>query len=266
MKLRNKFMPAMLFCGVVALSSCDKQEQESMEPELEQGMISHILADSAEVTSYSFSGTQVSQINHYDVKTGELESFDRYERDGKGRVLKSSMHAGQNQALLSEQAFHYDNSGQLVKTDMTYYNGSKVEYTAHATYEYDAQDKLQKKTVHEGSGDKAVVKSMTVYEVLPNGNFTQEKQYVVDDNKEVKLFSTTTYSYDASINPFHEVAEPGVASSPNNLVATTTLVHNSKKTYKYNYAYTYDERGYPLTQSVERPDGKRLSYRYLYSN
>lgn len=259
-------MPAMLFCGVVALSSCEKQEQDSIDPVLEQGMISHIFADSAEVTSYNFAGSQVSQINHYDVETGDLESFDKYERDAKGKLLKSSMHAGKSQALLSEQTFHYDNSDQLVKTDMAYYNGSKVEYSAYATYDYDAQDNLQKKTVYEGTGDQAVVKSMTVYEVLPNGNYTQEKQYVIDDNKEVKLFSTTTYSYDASINPFHELAEPGTASSPNNLVAATTLVHNSKKTYKYSYSYTYDERGYPLTQSVERPDGKRLSYRYLYSN
>ncbi len=261
-------MPAMLFCGVVALSSCDKQEQDSMEPVLEQGVISHILVDSAEVTSYKFAGRQLSQINHYDVKTGDLETFDKYERDGKGRLLKSSMHAGSNSAVLSEQTFHYDNSDKLVKADMSYYNGNKVEYAAYAAYEYNAQDKLEKKTVFEGTdGDsKAQVKSVTVYEVLPNGNYSQEKQYVIDDNQEPKLFSTTTYSYDTSLNPFHELAEPGTASSPNNLVAATTVVHNSKKTYKYNYAYTYDERGYPLTQSVEKPDGKRQTYRYLYSN
>ncbi len=261
-------MPAMLMLGVVAFSSCEKQENGSIQPELEQGMISHILADSSEVTSYNFAGKQLSQINHYDVETGDLESFEKYERDGKGQLIKSSTFAGGNHNLLSEQTFTYETNGQLTKSTMAYYNGSKLEYTAYATYAYDTQGNLEKKSVYEGKDAEqgGKLKSYTVYEVLPNGNYTQEKQYVIDDNKEAKLFSTTTYSYDTSVNPFHGLAEPGTASSPNNLVASNTVVHNTKKTYKYSYSYTYDERGYPLTQAVVSPNGKRQSFNYLYSN
>ncbi|GAB3820644.1 hypothetical protein [Pontibacter rugosus] len=267
MKLRNKFIPAVLFFGVVALSSCEKQEHESMDPVMEQGVISHILADSAEVTSYNFAGKQLSQINHYNVETGDLESFEKYERDSKGKVVKSTMHGAGTHALLSEQVYHYNTNNRLVKTEMSYYNGSKVEYQGFATYEYDAKNYLEKKTVFEGTdNEKAAVKSYTLYEVLPNGNYAQEKQFIIDDKSDAKLFSTTTYSYDSSVNPFHELAEPGTASSPNNLVAAVTEVHNSKKTYKYNYTYTYDERGYPLTQAVASPNGKNQTYKYLYSN
>ncbi|RIJ42858.1 hypothetical protein [Pontibacter oryzae] len=268
MKLRNKFLPAMLMLGVVAFSSCDKQENESFQPEMEQGKISHILVDSAEVTSYNFSGSQLSQINHFDEESGNLESFEKYERDSKGKLLKSSVFAGGNKSLLSEQTFTYESNGQLSKSNMAYYNGSKLEYSAYATYEYNTQNKLEKKSVYEGSDadNKGKLKSYTLYEVLPNGNYTQEKQYVIDDNNDAKLFSTTTYSYDANVNPFNELAEPGVASSPNNMVAASTVVHNTKKTYKYSYSYTYDERGYPLTQTVVSPNGKRQTYRYLYSN
>lgn len=254
--------------GVVAFSSCEKQEGESVQPEFEQGMISHIMADSAEVTSYSFAGKQLSQVNHYDVETGDLESFEKYERDSKGRILKTSMYAGKNQALLSEQSFTYNTSGELTKSSMAYYNNNKLEYTAYATYEYDSNNKLEKKSLFEGTDEEGQgeLKSFTKYEVLPNGNYTQEKQYVVDDNNEAKLFSTTTNSFDASTNPFHGLTEPGTASSPNNLVASKTVVHSSKKTYEYSYTYTYDERGYPLTQTVVSPNGKRQTYKYLYSN
>lgn len=268
MKLRNKFMPAMLMLGVVAFSSCDKQETETMEPVLEQGALSHILADSAEVTSYNYAGSQLSQVNHYDTESGGLETYEKYERDAKGRLVKSRIFSAGNHVLLSEQEFVYNTSGQLTQSLMTYYNGSKVEYQAYATYKYNADERLEKKTVYEGTPEQenATVKSYTVYEVLTNGNYTQEKQYVMDDNGEAALFSTTTFSFDTNVNPLHEHAEPGTASSPNNLVASSTLVHNSKKTYKYAYTYTYDERGLPLSQTAVTPDGKRQTYQYLYSN
>jgi len=261
-------MPAILFCGVVALSSCEKNEQESVDPEFEQGMISHILADTSEVTSYTFAGAQLSQVNHYDKKTSEIESFDKYERDASGKVIKASTYAAGSHALLAEQKYTYDSHGLLTRTDMTYYNGGKLEYSAYATYAYDEAKNLQKKSlfeVREGQ-EEATEKSYTTYAVLPNGNYTEEKQYVIDDKGEAILFSTTTYSYDTNQNPFHEFAEPGSASSPNNLVASSALVHNSKKTYAYAYAYTYDERGYPLTQTVVTPTGKREAYSFLYSN
>ena len=254
--------------GVVAFSSCEKQENDSIQPTLEHGTISHIMADSSEVTSYNFAGSRLSQVNHYDVETGELESFEKYERDQKGRISKSSSYAAASKALLSEQVFTYNTSGVLTKSSMAYYNGSKLEYTAYATYEYDANNKLEKKSLFEGKDGEGEgkLKTYTTYEVLPNGNYIQEKQYVIDDNSEAKLFSTTTNSYDSQTNPFHNLAEPGTASSPNNLVASTTEVHSSKKIYKYTYAYTYDERGYPLSQTVASPGGKSATYKYLYSN
>ncbi|MHA6249368.1 hypothetical protein ACXYMU_15610 [Pontibacter sp. CAU 1760] len=268
MNLKNRWMPALLFCGVVALSSCDRNEQESVNPEFEQGMISHILADSAKVTSYSFSGKQLGQVNHFDEKSGEVESYDRFERDGSGKILKTIAYAAGGQRVLSEQQHSYNSHGLLTKTDLLYFNGDKVEYSAYATYSYDEQNHLQKKSMFEVEGDKkdATLKSYTVYEVLPNGNYVSEKQYVVDDKGQTSLFSTTTYSYDNNQNPFHQLAEPGVASSPNNMVASTAVVHSSSKTYQYQYAYTYDERGYPLTQSVVSPSGKRQAYSFLYSN
>ncbi|GAA4440823.1 hypothetical protein GCM10023188_38570 [Pontibacter saemangeumensis] len=260
-------MPALLFCGVVALSSCEKNEQESVEPEFSQGMISHIMADSSEVASYAFAGKQLSQVNHYNKKTGELETYDKYERDGSGKLLKSTTHAAGSHALLSEQTYTYNDKGQLTKTDMLYYNAGKLEYTAYATYEYDEKKNLKQKSLFEVNDKKeAVQKSYTTYELLPNGNFAEEKQYVIDDKGEASLFSTTTYSYDTNQNPLHEFAEPGNASSPNNLLASTAVVHNSKKTYKYAYTYTYDERGLPLTQSVVTPSGKNEAYNYMYSN
>ena len=267
MKLKNRLMPALLFCGVAALSSCEKNEQESVNPEFTQGVISHILADSSEVTSYAFAGKNLSQVNHYDKKTGELETFEKYERDGSGKLLKATTHAAGSHALLSEQVYTYNDKGLLAKTDMTYYNAGNLEYTAYATYEYDEKKHLKKKSLFEVNDKKeARQKSYTTYALLPNGNYAEEKQYVVDEKGEASLFSTTTYSYDSNQNPFYEFAEPGSASSPNNLVASKALVHNSKKTYAYAYAYTYDERGLPLTQTVTKPGGKSQAYSYLYSN
>ena len=251
--------------GVVALSSCEKSEQENMEPTFEQGTISQVLADSSKVTAYNFAGQLVTQINHYDRENGELETFEKFERDAKGKLTKVSTHAGANHALLSEEVYEYSTTGELQKTTSTYYSGSKVEYSTQATYSYKKDQTLEKKTVYEGIGDKAKTKSYTTYEALPNRNYTQEKQYIVDDKGTAKLFSTTTFSYDTNHNPFFEVAEPGTASSPNNLIASSTTVHGTGKTYKYTYTYKYDEAGYPVSQTVVKPNGNRETYTYVYS-
>jgi YD repeat-containing protein len=267
MKLKNRFLPAMLLFGVVALSSCEKSEQDKVTPEFEQGTISQILSDSSKITTYNLAGQLVTQVNHYDKESGELESFEKFERDAKGKLTKATIHAGSNHAVLSEQLYTYSVKGILEKTTSSYYNSGKVEYNTFATYKYSADQRLEKKTVFEGTAasENAKAKSYTTYEALPNGNYTQEKQFVVDDKGNAKLFSTTTYSYDANHNPFFEFAEPGTASSPNNLIAANTVVHGSDKKYKYTYTYTYDQSGYPVSQTVVKPNGERETYTYVYS-
>ncbi|MFD2245866.1 hypothetical protein [Pontibacter ruber] len=268
MKLKNRILPAMLFFGVVALSSCEKQENETVDPTLEQGMISHVMVDSAEVTSYKFSGKQLSQINHYNKETGELETFEKFDRDNKGRLYKASTLLASSNALLAEQQYTYNQKGDLTKTTSAYYTGGNMEYSSYATYEYSSDKKLEKKIVFDGSEtDKdSKAKSYITYEVLPNGNYSQEKQYIIDEKGDGKLYSTTTYSFDSNLNPFHEISEPGVASSPNNVISASTVVHGSKKTYTYKYSYKYDERGYPLSQTVTNPKGQVETFKYLYSN
>ncbi len=258
----------MLFLGVAALSSCDRNDEESVVPTVATaGQISHIMADSADVTSYNFAGAQLSQINHYNKETGELESFERYEHNSDGKVVKASTYTGDTHTLLAVQEFTYDNKGLLSKTQSSYYNGNKVDYTSFATYEYSTDNKLSKKSVFEGTeGKDAEAKSYIAYEVLPNGDYSQEKQYVLNSKDQAVLFSTTTYSYDANKNPFYAFAEPGKASSPNNLIAAVTQVHASKKTYKYQYAYQYNEQGSPISQAVTTPNGKSETYTYQYGN
>lgn len=276
MKLKNKFLPAMFLFSVVALSACDKDEQESVNPMVDpmvspvlqaEGQISHVMMDSAEVTSYNFAGKQLSQLNHYNKETGALESFEKYDRDPKGKVLKASTYTGDSHTLLAEQTFTYGTNGLLNKTLTNYYDGTALAYTAYTTFDYNAGNKLEKKTVFEGEEDKAAeAKSFIKYEVLPNGNYGQEKQYVLNSKGEAVLFSTTTYAYDTNQNPFYAFAEPGKASSPNNLVASTTEVNASKKTYQYKYTYQYDARDFPVSQTVTTPNGKSETYAYLYSN
>ena len=259
-------MPAMLFAGVVALSSCEKNEQDVMNPTFEQGTIAQVLVDSTEVTSYNYNGSSVSQVNHFNEATGELESFEKFVFDASGKLIKSYTHAGSNHTVLSEQNYNYNNSGRLANSTVSYFRGGKTEYSTYTSYDYSSDNKLEKKSSYEGSSAEGKLKSYTTYEVLPNGNYSQEKQFVIDDEGTAKLFSTTTYSYDTNTNPFFAIAEPGTASSPNNLVASSSLVHGSKKTYEYSYTYQYDERGYPTSQTVVSPSGKREVFKYLYSN
>ena len=259
-------MPAMLLAGVVVFSSCEKNEQDVMTPTFEQGSIAHVMVDSTEVTSFNYNGSTVSQINHFNEESGELESFEKFVTDASGKMVKSSTHAANNHAVLSDQTYTYDSKGQLTNSATNYYAAGKVEYSAYATYEYNSDNKLEKKSVYEGATKDGELKSYTTYETLPNGNFGQEKQFVIDSEGTAKLFSTTTYSYDTNSNPFHTIAEPGKASSPNNIVASTLLVHGSGKTYKYSYTYQYDERGYPTSQTVVSPAGNRQTFKYAYSN
>jgi hypothetical protein len=255
----------MLMFGVVALSSCERSEQESSNPSLEQGTLSHVMLDSAEVTSFNFAGKQLSRINHYNQETGEVESFDKYERDNKGRLIKSSSYTAKEQQLLSEQLYTYSNKGQLDKTSTTYFMGGKPEYQTYTTFAYDAANKLNKKSVYVGTEQEGTLKSFTTYEVLQNGNYSQEKQFVIDGTATAKLYSTTTNSFDSNPNPFNAFAEPGTTSSPNNLVRSTMEVHNSKKTFTRAYSYKYDESSYPTSQTVTLPNGKSQTFKYVYT-
>ncbi len=267
MKLKNRILPAMLLFGVVAFSSCDDKEKDTLQPTFEQGSISYVMADSAEVTSYNYAGKELSQINYYDKESGELESFEKYVRDAKGNVIKVTTYAGENHVILSDQDYRYNDKNQLAKTTASYYSGSKLEYSAVTTFDYNSRKELKKKSVYEGKdAESTKLKSYTTYEVLPNGNYSQEKQYVIDGKGKGKLFSTTTYTYDTNHNPFFEHGEPGATASPNNITKGSTMVHGSKKVYSYNYTYKYDERGYPVSQTVTSPDGESETYTYLYSN
>ena len=266
MKLKNRFLPAMLLFGGVALSSCEKSDNESAKPTFDRGALTHIMLDSAEVTSYKVVGKQLSQVNHYNQETGEVESFDKYERDNKGRLIKSSSYAGKSQALLTEQHYTYSDKGELSKTVATYFSDGKAEYYTYSTYSYDAANKLSKKSVYEGTEEKGKLKSFTTYEAMPNGNYAQEKQFVIDGTGEAKLYATTTNAYDSNPNPLHDFAEPGAASSPNNLVRSSMEVHNSKQTFTRSYAYKYEDSGMPISQTVTLPNGKSQTFNYVYGN
>jgi hypothetical protein len=268
MKLKNRFMPAMLLFGVVALSSCEKNDQESAKPSFDQSntALSHVMLDSTEVTSYQVNGQRLSQVNHYNSQTGEVESFDKYERDNKGRLVKSTTHAAKGQVVLVEQNHTYDNKGQVSNTVAVYFTGGKPEYQTYTTYSYDAANKLSKKSVYEGADDKGRLKSYTSYEALPNGNYAQEKQFVIDGSGTAKVYSTTTNSFDSNPNPLHAFAEPGTASSVNNLVRSVTEVHNSKKTFTRSYTYEYGDNGLPTSQTLTLPNGKTQKFTYVYSN
>lgn len=266
MKLKNSFLPAMFVFGAVALSSCEKNDHESAKPTFDQGTLSHLMLDSAEVTSFKVEGKQLNQVNHYNPETGEVESFDKFERDNKGRMIKSTTYAGKGQTVLTEQHYTYGDKGELSKSVATYFTGGKPEYQTYTTYSYDAANKLSKKSVYEGTEDKGRLKSFVTYEVMQNGNYAQEKQFVIDGTGTAKLYSTTTNSYDANPNPLHAFAEPGAASSPNNLVRSSMEVHNSKKTFARTYSYKYDDSGMPISQTVTLPNGKAQTFNYVYSN
>ncbi|EJF11247.1 hypothetical protein O71_04506, partial [Pontibacter sp. BAB1700] len=267
MKLKNSFLPAMLVFGVVALSSCEKNDhEESAQPTFDQGALSHVMLDSAEVTSFKVAGKQLSQVNHYNQETGEVESFDKYERDNKGRLIKSTTYGGKSQTVLTEQHFTYSDKGELSKSVATYFVGGKPEYQNYTTYSYDAANKLSKKSIYEGTEEKGKLKSFTTYQAMPNGNYAQEKQFVIDGTGEAKLYATTTNSYDSNPNPLHAFAEPGAASSPNNLVRSSMEVHNSKKAFTRSYSYKYDDSGMPISQTVTLPNGKSQTFNYVYSN
>ncbi|MCC9167660.1 hypothetical protein [Pontibacter harenae] len=267
MKLRNKFLPAMLVFGVVALSSCEKTDQEIADPTFEQGILSHVLVDSAEVTSFSFAQNEIGQVNHYNKATGELERFEKFERNEAGRVSKIITYAGKSSEVLSEEEHTYNTQGRLEQSSTVYFSAGKPTYSTLNTYEYTENNKLKKVAMYEGAnGEEAKLQSYTEYAVLPNGNYSQSKQYVADKTEKAKLFSTTNFSYDTNYNPFFEIAEPGTAVSPNNLISSTTEIHNSNKTYAYTYSYKYDERGFPLSQTVSNPNGKTETYNYKYSN
>jgi YD repeat-containing protein len=265
MKLKSRFLPAMLVFGVVALSSCEKGEKEAAQPSFDQGTLSHVMMDSSEVTSYQFAGKQLHQVNYYNRETGEVESFEKYERDNKGRLVKTTTYAGKSQQVLSEEAHTYSDKGALEKSTSTFFAGGKPDYRSYTTYAYDAAKKLEKKAAYAGTEQEGSLKSFTTYEALPNGNYGQEKQFVVDKTGAAKLYSTTTHSYDANPNPFHAFAEPGTASSPNNLVRSSTVIHNSNKTLTKSYTYKYDESGYPISQTMTLPNGKTQTFTYLYS-
>ncbi len=268
MKLKNRFMPAMLLFGVVALSSCEKNDQESAQPSFDQTntALSHVMLDSTEVTSFNVTGQHLSQINHYNPQTGEVESFDKYERDNRGRLVRSTTHAAKGQAVLVERNHTYGDKGQLSNTVTVYFMGGKAEYQTYTSYNYNAANKLSKKSVYDGTDEKGRLKSYTSYEALPNGNYAQEKQFVIDGTGTAKLYSTTTNSFDSNPNPLHSFAEPGAASSVNNLVRSVTEVHNSKKTFTRSYSYEYGENGLPTSQTTTLPNGKAQKFTYVYSN
>ena len=266
MKLKSRFLPAIALLGTLALGACEKVEQDSMSPALEQRTIAQVYTEANQVTAYSFSSQLIARVNHFNKKTGKPETYETFERDAEGKLLKVSTQAAMNDALLSEEVYTYTKDGQLQETTTVYYDGNKVEYSILTTYSYNQDKSLNRKSVFEGTGDEAQLKSYTTYKSMPNGNYTQEQLYAVDDKGKAKLFSTTSYAYDTNHNPLYEVVSPGTLSSHNNLISASTTVHGTGKTYTYTYTYKYDAAGYPIHKTVINPDGSSEVYTFIYRN
>lgn len=264
-------MHALFACGVVALCSCEKNDnQEIAEPDFTQGSISQILADSSEVTSFSYEGKLLSQASYYKKESGELESYDKFEYDSNGRLLKTSTYSGSDNELLLEQTYVYNENGLVSRSNSNYYTGSTLAYSSYTTYEYNTSHKLEKKSVYEveenAESEEGILKTYTTFETLPNGNFSIAQQFVVDANDEAVLFSTTTYSYDTNPNPLYQNAGPGATISSNNVISSTVEVHGTNKTYSYTFSYKYNEYGYPVSQTAKTADGIYETYTYQYNS
>lgn len=167
------FKTSVVFLTVLCITACKDDPGPSLSGEtvLNKEFLDGILESEYEYNS----DKQLERILEYDLSTGQLDYFVKFEYDTKG-YLQNHIVCDADGKATSRTQYQKDSDGKFTGSELMTLTGvdsGKVIY--RYTYEYNNEGYVSKQTWHDP--DTNVEESYSVYFYYPNGNLERYEYY-----------------------------------------------------------------------------------------
>lgn len=250
-----KRLTVLLSCSMILLAmvSCRKNPVTPIEPPPVAGKLTKLeYKDGAYDSIYYNSQGLISKfVNHF-VFPFPYNEIHQFEYDANNKVTRIADNNG--------ETYEYRYIGGSLAAVMHFKNGVKEDYRF---YEYqNGKLTLVEEYYRIGFNTPGYqLSSKLEYFYYPDGNLKQEVSYSFDPQTMVptKDFSIEHLDYDSKKNPtdmfsrFLYLYQVPMASM--NVRKLITKNERNGASIEYNFAYTYDNAGNPLTKKITYPSG-----------
>ncbi len=276
----NLFSKIIWLVFALIFAGCSKDDFDANSP---SGLVAEITNGEGETISrYSYNKKQqVTESWHTDIAFPHNEKqhysyiYDNSNKlTGKkgyepGIIYMSSMTGASGKDV--DYQYSYDEKGRLksIKVDYDYdiEGWVNADYSRLSTFEY-SDDKLVTMTVSTIDPAGNSIPGYSKYYYNDKGNIAKTTDNVIIDNKE-RIISQAVFTYDTMKAPRYP--DPGPVSKSNVLTRTETSYNYNEAeimsvayTSVFQYEYTYNDYGYPLTQVETYPNEIKNSKQFKY--
>jgi len=277
MNLYNKINLLLI---VLISAGCSKNDFDANSP---SGLVAEITNGEGEIVSrYTYNKKQqVTESWHSDIafSSNERQHYKYiYNNSNKltekkgyepGIIYMSSITGASGKDV--DYQYSYDENGRTksIKVDYDYdiEGWGNSDYSRLSTFEY-PDDKHVIVTVNTIDPAGNSIPGFSKYYYNENGNIAKTTDNVIIDNKE-RIISQAVFTYDTMKAPRYP--DPGPVSKSNVLTRTETSYNYNEAeimsvayTSVFQYEYTYNDYGYPLTQVETYPNEIKNSKQFKY--
>ncbi len=223
---------AMAFIALTTLSACTGNDDDSNNSDtvLVKKITSDAGTDYEETATFTYDGTKIKRITY------DSSNYIKFTYTGDLLTLSESYEDG---VLDQKQIFTYNEEGQLI--DLKYYeidsDDPSTDYFQRTTYVYNANGTISTTSYDDEAGTN----------VTSTGTLTVVNGNLVSFNNSNY---SGTYTFDTKNNPFKNIKGyfaiilAGEEGGINNILSS-----NNDFDQVTTYTYTYNEDGYPVTET-----------------
>ena len=246
--LRSKSLVALLSISIFFFFlSCNKSNVVSPSGVSSHKQLVKIAIDSSNYTELLYQNDKLLEyriIANSEIFTSILLNYNN------GSSPSSEYYSSNSNDLLKN--YYYNSSSRLDSTYIMIKDSTNIyKFIGYISYYYNDQNQLLKMTQYS-AGRNLLFTTEYTYDAA--GNLIKEHMYGLNGYDKV-----TTMEYDNKINPWHSLKNYlhyDISLSNNNLISGTATYANSPlQNNQFEYSYTYDSYGYPLTSKIETTNG-----------
>ena len=245
----RSFLACLQIILILILSGCDSDKVVNPSDSSSSKLLFRIISEAEEISS-TFYTTNGDLTKIETTKESEIVQSRVFEYNSDGLPV-SVVITSDSEVILSK--FYYGSSSKLDSIQNTFQDSLGNQMSMNTVkYSYNESDQLAKEEYFT-SDHRMIYGHEYIYS--SNGNIVESREY--DSNG---LTFISSMQYDDKVNPLHAFRDCLLFEStisPNNILQRTITLVQSDVVSATNYAYEYDEDGYPIsfTVDMEMADG-----------
>ncbi|MGV3639386.1 MAG: hypothetical protein ACO1NZ_02635 [Adhaeribacter sp.] len=247
----------LCFTMLLLLASCDQENNPAPNPAT--CALTNVALPGGVTLTYEYNAQKKLVKARYD--DPQEEDYDQiFEYNAAGKVKKLTS-ASRNGAVTDYFAYTYNAQGLLTRESYYFLEEGENDFTHlyDRTYEYNAGNQVVKSYSFSAQNLNTPSRYL-VYTHDAKGNVSKVMEYAGSGPNAVNDL-TTEYTYDDKRNPnqafYYDVSAK--ALSGHNLLSQKETYPLSGQVVQYNFAYQYNESGFPVQVTRTTPTSQQVS-------